>query len=287
MKRFKTKQEFIAEFGEKWRSKFLYGWHDKGGMDYLFGCVFNGNDCEVIPEKYAKYLTDVNNWGISDDMLTKKPHPYSQGKWQIEIPAGMNDKAQAKALACGFIWASRCEWFKAFSEKYLIINNGIMFQDSLPNQLKTPLTFDQFMEGYVPEIAKSKKRVEETAEKEQKYFCLYQDKALEGIIMWFTVGGSTAKIQVSIDGIDAYLRDGYTLITFDEFETRFKPVNELEKYEGKSFMFGKKGWVYKCHIIKGRIYAGGVIIDEIKTEAQYINLYELLTGKQFREEDLK
>jgi hypothetical protein len=286
------------------------------------------NDGEVIPEKYAKYLTDDNNWGISPDMLTDQPHPYSTGKCQIEIPAGMHDKAQAKALACGFRWTSGCEWYMAFSESYLIIDDGIMLQDYELNENHILLTFDQFMEGYVPDVvdktdikpimdekestyvAESKKRVEETGKKEQKYFCVcYHDEVKQvipnaGKLLkeYYIIERETEiapyrnKINIfsefTPEKIHNCIEYGFKLITFDEFQSRFKP-SELAKYEGKAFAFEGEDLtqgitIYgTCKVVKGVVTIYDVELRHITTEAQYIQLYELLTGKEFKEEDLK
>jgi hypothetical protein len=146
-------------------------------------------------------------------------------------------------------------------------------------------------------VAESKKRVEEPAEKFKKYFCV---ACVSQVNSYFQkiVTEATVNIIYSDERIVTYfsfgiakrinelLYEGYTLITFDEFETRFKPYNELAKYEGRVFTFTEEN-VLDCEICKGQVWILDRLVDTIKTEAQYIQLYELLTGKEFREEDLK
>ena len=69
--RIKTKQEFIDEFGEKWRNRTKNYFNDE--MDYLLGKKltkeetkeFIGNNNIYIPRKI-----ETCNWDISSDMIT-------------------------------------------------------------------------------------------------------------------------------------------------------------------------------------------------------------------------
>jgi hypothetical protein len=61
--RFKTKEEFIKEFGENWTNKVSYNWHKD--MDKYFGQPFLG---EIG-------WRGLDDWSISMDMLTTKRLP--------------------------------------------------------------------------------------------------------------------------------------------------------------------------------------------------------------------
>jgi len=60
MYRIKTEQEFISEYGTKWKMK--VGWNLGSSMDHLFGKEVETNQHHHI-----------NEWSISPDMITDKP----------------------------------------------------------------------------------------------------------------------------------------------------------------------------------------------------------------------
>ncbi len=80
--RFKTEQEFIEEFGNRWHNKVYQTWESEGNMDYLFGQ-------EISQEFYNKVVTNPNKtakleysglnedyedviWSISPDMVKEE-----------------------------------------------------------------------------------------------------------------------------------------------------------------------------------------------------------------------
>jgi hypothetical protein len=75
--RFKTAAEFIAEFGENWKSDVKYQWNEKGTMDYLLGTdcpdghdwarLYTGEKTGVVIPR-----TTSGTWTISKDMITPK-----------------------------------------------------------------------------------------------------------------------------------------------------------------------------------------------------------------------
>lgn len=67
--RFKTKEEFIEEFGDgngngRWRFRVSLGW--VRGMDHLLGTTYPS----IIKNKYSK-LIRIDGYGISYDMIIK------------------------------------------------------------------------------------------------------------------------------------------------------------------------------------------------------------------------
>jgi hypothetical protein len=61
--RFKTKQEFIDEYGEDFRH--ICNWCTDGGMDYLYGKPY-----PFIKVNVNIKLISIDGWYISIDMLT-------------------------------------------------------------------------------------------------------------------------------------------------------------------------------------------------------------------------
>jgi hypothetical protein len=63
--RFKTKKEFIDEYGIHFNSIIRCRWNSLGGMDYLYGIEY-----PYIIDKNTKLLLNVDGWNVSWDMLT-------------------------------------------------------------------------------------------------------------------------------------------------------------------------------------------------------------------------
>jgi len=68
----------------------------------------------------------------------------------------------------------------------------------------------------------------------------------------------------------------------------FKANKELEKYEGKSFHFAEN---FHCEVTDGIVwieeYSEGLApLLHIKTEKQYIELYEILTGMTWEDDGI-
>lgn len=268
IKRFKTKQELIAEYGESFRR--ITRMNYNGEMDHLFGCIVNESDGtnNTIDLSLAKYLTEDNHWIITNAMLTDKPHPYSTGLWQVQIPEGKHDQAQAKALACGFKWKNKTKWVNSFNrDNYLCINNGVLTHarnsfDIYTTYIYTQLTFEQFMDGDVPG-----KKVEEPMP--EKFFCVATpdqldeygfDSAKDAILLCPSFSGNKVGWNtLNTHNTLKYLQDGYTIIPFNDFKAKFPP-----KAKEKITLFG-----YDVEVLKdGRIKVGCedniFTIEEIK-----------------------
>jgi hypothetical protein len=236
MKRFKTKQEFEKEFGKDWKTKTIpYAWSKYNSMDYLFGCIYSENFQECVDTRYAKFLTDDNCWSISEEMLTTKPHPYSKGKWYVEVPEGKHDIVQAKALTCGFKWYSNLhesKWFYNFHNECLLIDNSELLQGLTKKILKsTKLTFDQFMNGDVPD-----------QEEVLKIMCI-EDHQLR---VTNSSNGSVNPLE-EIFSIENRLELGYKLVTKEEFyKLTKKPLRfrdwEIEKIGNSAIKVGRYGY---------------------------------------------
>lgn len=80
--RFKTKAEFISEFGTDFYHNVVGQWNSSGGMDHLFGfCPTNDADQASLAQLLfteAKSITLIagppgkdNSWLISKDMITE------------------------------------------------------------------------------------------------------------------------------------------------------------------------------------------------------------------------
>ena len=71
--RFKTEQEFIDEFGDKWKSKVC--WNGYGRMDYLFGIEIQGYNEDYFNTDICDFMLKntsngyVSYWCISNDMV--------------------------------------------------------------------------------------------------------------------------------------------------------------------------------------------------------------------------
>jgi hypothetical protein len=231
-KRFLTRQEFQKEFGKDWAEKSR--WNNQSFMDYLFGCEYLGSEDECIKHEYAKHLTSINfDWVILEEMLTTKPHPYSKGKWYVEVPEVKHDIVQAKSLACGFRWNFNGSKFISgtFCLRYLIIEDGVLTQDNKEYEHGTKLTFDQFMNGDVPE-----------QEEELKIMCV-EDHQLR---VTNYINGSVNPLE-EIFNIENRLKLGYKLVTKEEFyKLTKKPLKfrnwEIEKIGNSAIKVGRYGY---------------------------------------------
>jgi hypothetical protein len=94
MRRFKTRQEFLAEYGE------TRNWNEC--MDGWFGLPYSGK----VPASGNPYPELVsNNWGISDIHIIEKPHPYYNEEYVVHVGSPMeSEKVQKKAFALGYTW---------------------------------------------------------------------------------------------------------------------------------------------------------------------------------------
>jgi len=77
--RFKTKEEFIAEYGADFHNKVYHDWNEIGAMDYLFGLSITKEEYDhIISDKgrrvwYEELTSRSSSWNISTDMITNKP----------------------------------------------------------------------------------------------------------------------------------------------------------------------------------------------------------------------
>lgn len=218
--RFKTKQEMPKD---------IY-WGQK--MVYMYGCIYTGNVNECIQEKYAKHLTDgTNSWKLYSDMLTDKPHPYLTGKWIIEVPKGKHNQVEAKALAIGCNWVNHPsgEMFDRFDSKFLSIKDGILFQGKY--DVHQPLTFYQFMEGWVPDF--------EQSEQPEKYMCVmdynnrkkYYD-TVDDTKCYVILSDKIERYGWNISKFNKFLSEGYIPITQEDFMQKFPPPKKELKLFG-------------------------------------------------------
>jgi hypothetical protein len=67
--RFKTKEEFIKEYGNKFHDRIHPTWNKLGFMDYLFGKILNNNENELLKNKDK--ISYDNMWFISKEMLVE------------------------------------------------------------------------------------------------------------------------------------------------------------------------------------------------------------------------
>jgi len=70
MVRFKTEEEFIAEFGIDWEGKVRYGWNPE--MDKFFGTEFPMEYYQVILEMDDYYSRELGGWSFSRDMFIEE-----------------------------------------------------------------------------------------------------------------------------------------------------------------------------------------------------------------------
>ena len=81
--RFKTKEEFLEEFGWNWRNKIQCGWVTSGRMDYLFNMELKYDTYEyyIIGGKLPLDLRlKIGMWDISMDMLKEIGINYNDKK---------------------------------------------------------------------------------------------------------------------------------------------------------------------------------------------------------------
>ena len=216
MKRIKTKQEFINEFGTEFKGKTCM--KIQGKMDYLFGCVLH------------------DNWVVTDDMLTTNPHPYAKGNWVVKV--NHHDGVQAKALAIGLKWGYRgTDWFDGFTKDYLKIRNGTIGHADVNNIDKhILLTQQQFMDGDVPSVSCNDENTSD------KYMCV-MTQGNRAKYFTATYGDSLIMLSDSLESsgintnkIDLYMVLGYKLIIEQDFMTKFPPTPPLKELK----LFGHK-----------------------------------------------
>lgn len=69
--RFKTRDEFIKQYGPNWQSIIRFTWNDVGHMDFLFGKNLENIDLKYTKDlNYELYISN-HKWNISYDMLTE------------------------------------------------------------------------------------------------------------------------------------------------------------------------------------------------------------------------
>lgn len=66
--RFKTREEFVKEFGCKWKDIIIGGWNISGDMD----CFFGENCSRFNLESYFnENVIYIDGWCITSDMITR------------------------------------------------------------------------------------------------------------------------------------------------------------------------------------------------------------------------
>lgn len=94
MQRFKTRQEFVAEFGE------LKNWNEE--MNPWFGLSYSGT---LGAGKNPYPLISKGQWTVIEEHLTMKPHPYDGEAFIVEFKNDReSSRVQKKAFALGYKW---------------------------------------------------------------------------------------------------------------------------------------------------------------------------------------
>jgi hypothetical protein len=209
MKRFKTKQEFIREYGKP------HNWAI--AMNPLFGVPFKGS---------AHY-----GWAINDEHLTTAPHPYAGKSFVVKcLEPEDSRRVQEKAFEMGMEWNSgetvvcyadaRFLFFDWNSENK---NHVLTYGDQLlMGTTPVILTDDEFMEGYWPGYSDSlcqTKKVEVNPQKMQKREIQYKkwDQVtfnLPGETITYKVLGHESKCFLSRAGANDYI---FTKLGIDKF----------------------------------------------------------------------
>jgi hypothetical protein len=157
MKRFKTKQEFVNEYGGKWEGKVEWS----SNMDYLFGLPFN----QKPDDEYELYpiLTDGEYfWWVTEEMITHTPHPYEGKSIAIDVSNQEESRmVQLKAFELGYGWRVGGKKVQSYDAKSLYLRRGSVSWDSSPvpedeDEYDLILTYQQFMDGDVPKPAPEK-----------------------------------------------------------------------------------------------------------------------------------
>lgn len=197
MKRFKTKQEFIRDYGK------VKNWC--GEMDFLFGMPQN------CPE--------VGSWRIEDYHLTSLPHPYT-GK-SIVIKLENEDQSrvvQKKMFRMGVTWNTFEAEVKHTDATYLFLDwnpvregHMLSFDNSIDEtQYPILLSHKQFMNGDMPR-SKVFGDVELNPQKVQKREIQYKI----GDQVTFNIPGETITYKVSGHENKCFLsREGANYLIF-------------------------------------------------------------------------
>lgn len=141
--RFKTKQEFLAEYGKDWR---LGNGNWPPEMDHLFGNPYYNTD-------------NVDGWGMYDRFFTDDKHPYEDLNLKMKVTLEESEKVQKKAFKLGYRWSGSNELkVQSTDRPYLYIDQGIITYGNMPetflNYTKNiELTFEQFLNGDLPDYS--------------------------------------------------------------------------------------------------------------------------------------
>lgn len=95
--RFKTKKEFVREYGEDWRKRIRYGWNPR--MNFLFGLPVEDafankvlNSTSVVAAHY------IDGWAISKDMLTEKKEEKKDMRMTISFKRMLDQESSSSLL---------------------------------------------------------------------------------------------------------------------------------------------------------------------------------------------
>lgn len=105
--RIKTKEEFVAEFGEKFHDKVYRSWNNNGDMDYLFGTEISKENYDVIIKDgslgkvWPGKTSGITYWVISKGMITNKPLNNSISMKQNFAISGTTSLKEAFIKECG------------------------------------------------------------------------------------------------------------------------------------------------------------------------------------------
>ena len=233
-KRFKTKQEFKGGF---------LNWANS--MNYLFGLPFDGEDWMWEEGRITLYphLTDgPGDWFIYEEHLTTAPHPYKGKRFAVKCEnKDQVKKARKKMIALGF--KDRKEWNDEWENKahppYLIKRDWNEFSiHNHDDKEKIILTFQEFWEGYWPNM-----KEEKTKEKEDAIVLGYRDVGTMDSHNLFVIlkTPNHTSIEVSIDDLHEY-----NILSREEFDAKYppEPMLKFKKWEvtaGEYIEFGCPG----------------------------------------------
>lgn len=150
MKRFKTEQEFIAEYGEEWRDGLPDAVWFSDTMNYLFGLPFDkptANRGALYPDLVPR----TSKWVVRDWMLTDKPHPY-EGK---EVFVYLNSDEERDM----FLKRAEAMGYKLLTQSGTMV--GVLYKGTawlsfhISAKCDYILSFDQFRKGNLPANDKS------------------------------------------------------------------------------------------------------------------------------------
>ncbi len=252
--RFKTKQEFIREYGTGWRNP-SWGAQRKhawvSAMDPLFGLPWD----ELSPKYNLTPHPEVIDYdknlsmgiAVSEHMLTTAPHPYEGKSFKIRVTPEESEMVQKKAFALGYNKEKNHKIHKTMSQlffykdwhmswmgedDYLYFNN---------HTIETELTPQQFMEGEV-----SQTKYEEDVERMSKYYTAGVDSyakfrgsgKAKKPDAYITKAGSRDYVIKFWDGEDKRVRTGfmdeahkYNLITPEDFKAKHSPQLKFKEWK--------------------------------------------------------